>query len=67
VGEKYSVLLTDLESMLESFAKASAATPRDLVHVEYFAPRQMAALDGGYAVQLHRRGQEFAIPVQAGI
>jgi tetrachlorobenzoquinone reductase len=48
--------------MLEAFEAATASIPRDQVHVEYFAPKQMAALDGGYVVQLHRTGREFAIP-----
>jgi tetrachlorobenzoquinone reductase len=48
--------------MLQSFEAATALLPPEQVHVEYFAPKQMAALDGGYVVQLHRTGQEFAIP-----
>jgi len=48
--------------MLDAFEAATAAVPPEQVHVEYFAPKQMAALDGGYVVQLQRTGQEFAVP-----
>jgi len=48
--------------MLDAFEAATSAVPAGQVHVEYFAPKQMAALDGGYVVQLHRTGQEFAVP-----
>jgi ferredoxin-NADP reductase len=48
--------------MLDAFEAATASVPAEQVHVEYFAPKQMAALDGGYVVQLQRTGQEFAVP-----
>lgn len=48
--------------MMEAFEAATAPFAPEQVHVEYFAPRQMAALDGGYVVQLHRTGQQFAVP-----
>lgn len=48
--------------MLDAFEAATASVPAEQVHVEYFAPKQTAALDGGYVVQLQRTGQEFAVP-----
>jgi ferredoxin-NADP reductase len=48
--------------MMEAFETATALFAREQVHVEYFAPKQMPALDGGYVVQLHRTGQEFGVP-----
>ncbi|HEY4295044.1 MAG TPA: PDR/VanB family oxidoreductase [Paraburkholderia sp.] len=48
--------------MLDAFEAATASLPAEQVHVEYFAPKQMAALNGGYVVQLQRTGQEFAVP-----
>ncbi len=48
--------------MMEAFEAATSPFAREQVHVEYFAPKQMAALEGGYVVQLHRTGQEFAVP-----
>jgi tetrachlorobenzoquinone reductase len=48
--------------MMEAFETATSRFAREQVHVEYFAPKQMAALEGGYVVQLHRTGQEFAVP-----
>jgi tetrachlorobenzoquinone reductase len=48
--------------MLDAFEAATSSLPAEQVHVEYFAPKQMAALDGGYVVQLRRTGQEFAVP-----
>ncbi|MBC9968580.1 iron-sulfur cluster-binding domain-containing protein, partial [Ralstonia insidiosa] len=48
--------------MLNAFEAATAAVPADQVHVECFAPKQLAALDGGYIVQLNKTGQEFAVP-----
>nr|WP_250516327.1 PDR/VanB family oxidoreductase [Caballeronia sp. INDeC2] len=48
--------------MLDAFEAATSSLPVEQVHVEYFAPKQMAAIDGGYVVQLQRTGQEFAVP-----
>jgi ferredoxin-NADP reductase len=48
--------------MLEAFEAATALILPQQVHVEYFAPKQMAAIEGGYVVQLHRTGQVFSIP-----
>jgi tetrachlorobenzoquinone reductase len=48
--------------MLDAFEVATASIRAEQVHVEYFAPKQMAALDGGYVVQLQRTGQEFQVP-----
>jgi ferredoxin-NADP reductase len=48
--------------MLNAFEAETAFVPADQVHVEYFAPKQMAALDGGYVVQLHKSGRELAVP-----
>ncbi|WP_433706423.1 flavin reductase family protein [Paraburkholderia sacchari] len=49
-------------SVLDAFEAANAAVPADQVHVEYFATKQLVTLDGGYIVQLHKTGQEFAVP-----
>jgi ferredoxin-NADP reductase len=48
--------------MLDAFEAATSSLPAEQVHVEYFAPKQMAAVDGGYVVQLQRTGQEFEVP-----
>jgi len=48
--------------MLKAFETATAAWPREQVHVEYFTPRQETAKKGGFTVELARSGQEFFIP-----
>jgi ferredoxin-NADP reductase len=48
--------------MINAFEAATSSLPSGQVHVEYFAPKQMAAVNGGYVVQLQRTGQEFPVP-----
>jgi vanillate O-demethylase ferredoxin subunit len=50
--------------MLQAFEKATEPRPRESVHVEYFASTKDAATDGGYTVQLARRG--MSLPVMPG-
>lgn len=48
--------------MLTAFeAAAELGCPRENVHVEYFAAKEMAALDGGYSVVCRRSGVELSI------
>ncbi len=52
--------------MLKAFEAATAARPRNLVHVEYFTPKEDAAGGenklGGFWVELARSGEEYFIP-----
>jgi ferredoxin-NADP reductase len=48
--------------MLRAFEAATAERPRDLVHVEYFTPKQEPAKAGGFVVELTRSGRELVIP-----
>lgn len=48
--------------MINAFEAATSFLPSEQVHVEYFAPKQAAAMNGGYVVQLRHTGQEFTIP-----
>jgi tetrachlorobenzoquinone reductase len=47
--------------MLEAFEKATAALPRERVHVEYFAAKEAAATAGGFVVKLAKAGREFTV------
>jgi len=52
--------------MLKAFEAATAGRPRNLVHVEYFTPKEEAAGQesklGGFWVELARSGEEYFIP-----
>jgi tetrachlorobenzoquinone reductase len=50
--------------MLKAFEAATASRPRNLVHVEYFTPKDEAAAKptGGFWVELARSGEEYFIP-----
>ncbi len=52
--------------MLKAFEAAAAARPRNLVHVEYFTPKEEASGEetklGGFWVELARSGEEYFIP-----
>jgi ferredoxin len=48
--------------MMTAFEAATANWPRELIHVEYFMPKQQPAKIGGFVVELARSGQEFFIP-----
>ena len=48
--------------MLAGFEAATAHLPPETVHVEYFSPKEAAAVEGGFVVELHRTGQTFTIP-----
>jgi tetrachlorobenzoquinone reductase len=53
--------------MLKAFEAAAAGRPRNLIHVEYFTPKEEAAADqeaklGGFWVELARSGEEYFIP-----
>ncbi|WP_129271817.1 PDR/VanB family oxidoreductase [Bradyrhizobium betae] len=50
--------------MLEAFEAATAERPADLVHVEYFKPKQEAAVEGGFEIRLARSNR--AILVEPG-
>jgi tetrachlorobenzoquinone reductase len=50
--------------MLEAFEAAIAGRPADLVHVEYFKPKQAAAVEGGFEIRLARSNR--AILVEPG-
>jgi tetrachlorobenzoquinone reductase len=49
-------------SMLAAFEAATRDWPQDQVHVEYFTPREAAALNGGYIIALADSGREFQVP-----
>jgi ferredoxin-NADP reductase len=50
--------------MLRAFEAATAGRPRNLIHVEYFTPKDEAAAipTGGFWVELARSGEEYFIP-----
>jgi tetrachlorobenzoquinone reductase len=50
--------------MLKAFEAAAANRPRNLVHVEYFTPKDDAAgaATGGFWVELAKSGEEYFIP-----
>jgi ferredoxin-NADP reductase len=53
--------------MLKAFEAAAAGRPRNLIHVEYFTPKEEAAGGqesklGGFWVELARSGEEYFIP-----
>lgn len=50
--------------LLDAFEAATAALPRERVHLERFANAQAAASDGGFTVVLARSGRR--VPVQPG-
>lgn len=48
--------------MLDAFEQATAALPRERVHVEYFAAKEAAATGGGFRVTLRRSGRTLDVP-----
>ena len=53
--------------MLKAFEEVTASFPPDQVHVEHFAAKEQASLEGGYVVELARSGTEFRIPPSRSI
>lgn len=53
--------------MLCAFEAATANLAPERVHVEYFTPKEAAALEGGFKVTLARTGREFSIPAGKSI
>lgn len=47
--------------MLSAFEAATVRRPREQVHVEYFTPKESAALEGGFTVVLARSGRELSV------
>lgn len=47
--------------LMAAFEAATAALPRQRVHLEHFASTQQAATDGGYTVKLARDGRSLPI------
>ncbi len=47
--------------MLEAFELATAALPRERVHVEYFAAKEAAATAGGYVIKLAKTGRQLQV------
>ncbi|MGY8632044.1 PDR/VanB family oxidoreductase [Bradyrhizobium sp. 14AA] len=50
------------QQMLKAFEAATQGLAAERVHLEYFASRHKAAVDGGYMVELARSGQTYEIP-----
>ena len=48
--------------MLAAFEAATAALPRDQVHVEYFSAKEPPAAAGGFTVVLAKSGKQVAVP-----
>ncbi|WP_372656471.1 2Fe-2S iron-sulfur cluster-binding protein [Hydrogenophaga sp.] len=48
-------------AMIEAFEGACADVPPERVHVEHFAAKQAAAVEGGFAVRLARSGHELTV------
>lgn len=48
--------------MLNVYEEATKVLPEGQMHIEYFTPKEAAALEGGYKVRLERSGQEFTVP-----
>ncbi len=48
--------------MMTAFEEAAASRPPERVHVEYFAAREAAASEGGFAVVLQRSGRRIEVP-----
>lgn len=48
--------------MLAAFEEATREWPSDQVHVEYFAPKDVAKPSGGFTVRLERSNREFVVP-----
>ena len=49
--------------MLVAFEKATTGIPPERIHVEYFAAKDSAAAEGGFAVELARSQRSLFIPV----
>jgi len=49
------------QSMIEAFEEATAALPRSQVHVERFAAKSAAAVDGGFKIMLNRSQRELEV------
>mgnify|MGYP001410734568 CR=1 FL=1 len=48
--------------LLDAFETATAALPREHVHLERFASTRAAAIDGGFTVVLARSGRHLPVP-----
>lgn len=48
--------------MLEAFEAATAALPRERVHVEYFSAKEPPAVAGGFKLVLAKSGKELEVP-----
>jgi vanillate O-demethylase ferredoxin subunit len=48
--------------MLAAFEAATAALPREQVHVEYFTAKEAPAVTGGFTVMLARSGRQLVVP-----
>jgi ferredoxin-NADP reductase len=53
--------------MLNSFEDVTSHWPSDQVHLERFAAKEKASLEGGFVVELARSGGEFTIPPNKSI
>jgi ferredoxin len=53
--------------MLNAFEDATTNLPSDQVHLEHFAAKEKASLEGDYVVELARSGREFKIPPSKSI
>lgn len=47
--------------MLAAFEAATAHLPPELVHVEYFSPKEAPSVEGGFQVTLQRSGRQFFV------
>jgi ferredoxin-NADP reductase len=47
--------------MLDNFESLTKDFPPEQIHIEYFAPRQAAATEGGFLVELAKSGKTFEI------
>jgi tetrachlorobenzoquinone reductase len=48
--------------MLAAFETATAGIPTERVHVEYFSPRELPSVSGGFIVELAKSGRSMAVP-----
>lgn len=54
--------------MLDAYeTAASARVPAEQVHLERFASKQVAAVDGGFVISLARSGKELTVPQGASV
>lgn len=53
--------------MLGAFEAAASALPKGKAHIEYFAPAEAAARDGGFEIELRKSGKTFEVPSGSSI